>query len=295
MRKIIVVLVLMLFGFIQAQELNCVVSVNSERVTANTQQVFKTLETSLNDFVNKTKWSNQSFKQNERIECSMFINVSEVDNTTFTATIQIQSSRPVYNSIYSTPIFNYNDKDFTFKYVEFESLNFNPNSFDSNLVSVVAFYSYIIMALDADSFESLKGTRYLEMAQNVMSVAQTGGYKGWSQTDGLQNRYYLISDLLSNTFNPIRQAYFEYHANGLDKMADDVKLGKENVKTALLNLSVIHSVRPNAFLTRVFFDAKSDEIADIFSDGPSIQTTELVDKLNRLSPLNASKWSTIKF
>ncbi|HRZ74920.1 MAG TPA: DUF4835 family protein, partial [Flavobacterium sp.] len=228
-------------------------------------------------------------------ECSMFINVSEVDNTTFTATIQIQSSRPVYNSIYSTPIFNYNDKDFTFKYVEFESLNFNPNSFDSNLVSVVAFYSYIIMALDADSFESLKGTRYLEMAQNVMSVAQTGGYKGWSQTDGLQNRYYLISDLLSNTFNPIRQAYFEYHANGLDKMADDVKLGKENVKTALLNLSVIHSVRPNAFLTRVFFDAKSDEIADIFSDGPSIKTTELVDNLNRLSPLNASKWSTIKF
>jgi hypothetical protein len=225
----------------------------------------------------------------------MFINVSEVDNTTFTATIQIQSSRPVYNSIYSTPIFNYNDKDFTFKYVEFESLNFNPNSFDSNLVSVVAFYSYIIMALDADSFESLKGNRYLEMAQNVMSVAQTGGYKGWSQTDGLQNRYYLISDLLSNTFNPIRQAYFEYHANGLDKMADDVKLGKENLKTALLNLSVIHSVRPNAFLTRVFFDAKSDEIADIFSDGPSIQTTELVDKLNRLSPLNASKWSTIKF
>lgn len=295
MRKIIVVLVLMLFGFIQAQELNCVVSVNSERVTANTQQVFKTLETSLNDFVNKTKWSNQSFDQNERIECSMFINVSEVDNTTFTATIQIQSSRPVYNSIYSTPIFNYNDKDFTFKYVEFESLNFNPNSFDSNLVSVVAFYSYIMMALDADSFEPLKGTRYLEMAQNVMSVAQTGGYKGWSQTDGLQNRYYLISDLLSNTFNPIRQAYFEYHANGLDKMADDVKLGKENVKTALLNLSVIHSVRPNAFLTRVFFDAKSDEIADIFSDGPSIKTTELVDNLNRLSPLNASKWSTIKF
>jgi hypothetical protein len=295
MRKIIVVLVLMLFGFIQAQELNCVVSVNSERVTANTQQVFKTLETSLNDFVNKTKWSNQSFNQNERIECSMFINVSEVDNTTFTATIQIQSSRPVYNSIYSTPIFNYNDKDFTFKYVEFESLNFNPNSFDSNLVSVVAFYSYIMMALDADSFEPLKGTRYLEMAQNVMSVAQTGGYKGWSQTDGLQNRYYLISDLLSNTFNPIRQAYFEYHANGLDKMADDVKLGKENVKTALLNLSVIHSVRPNAFLTRVFFDAKSDEIADIFSDGPSIKTTELVDNLNRLSPLNASKWSAIKF
>ena len=286
---------MMFVGIIQGQELNCEISINSDRITNINKQIFRTLESSLNEFVNKTKWTTQNFNQNERIECSMFINVSEVDNTTFTATIQIQAARPVYNSIYTSPIFNYNDKDFVFKYVEFESLNFNPNSFDSILISVIAFYSYMILAIDADSFESLKGTPYLEMAQNVMSIAQTGGYKGWTQSDGLQNRYYMVSDFLSNTFNPIRNAYFEYHVNGLDKMADYLKGGKENIKLALMNLSKIQNVRPNAFLTRIFFDAKSDEITDIFKEGPTIQAAELVDVLNRLSPLNASKWSTIRF
>jgi len=294
MHKLLVVFMLMAFGFAQSQELNCVVSINSERVTANDQKVFKTLETSLNEFVNKTKWTSQDFNQNELIQCSMFINVSAIENTTFTATIQIQASRPVYNSIYTTPVFNYNDKDFVFRYVEFESLNFNPNSFDSNLISVVAFYSYIILALDADSFEPLKGTPYLEMAQNVVSVAQTGGSKGWSQSDGMQNRFFLVSDLLSNTFDPIREGYYEYHAKGLDKMADDLKVGKENIKLALMNMAAIHYVRPNAFLTRIFFDAKSDEITDIFKEGPAVQAAELVDNLNRLSPLNASKWGTIR-
>jgi hypothetical protein len=294
MHKLLVVFILMAFEFAHSQELNCVVSINSERVTANDQKVFKTLETSLSEFVNKTKWTSQDFNQNELIQCSMFINVSAIESTTFTATIQIQASRPVYNSIYTTPIFNYNDKDFVFRYVEFESLNFNPNSFDSNLISVVAFYSYIILALDADSFESLKGTPYLEMAQNVMSVAQTGGSKGWSQSDGMQNRFFLVSDLLSNTFDPIRKGYYEYHAKGLDKMADDLKLGKENIKLALMNMAAIHYVRPNAFLTRIFFDAKSDEITDIFKEGPAVQAAELVDNLNRLSPLNASKWGTIR-
>ena len=295
MHKILFIFILMFFGVTQGQELNCEISVNSDRITNINKQIFKTLESSLNEFVNKTKWTNLNFNQNERIECSMFINVSEVDNTTFTATIQVQSARPVYNSIYTSPIFNYNDKDFVFKYVEFESLNFNPNSFDSNLISVVAFYSYMILALDADSFESLKGTTYLEMAQNVVSIAQTGGYKGWTQSDGLQNRYYMVSDFLSNTFNPIRQAYFEYHVNGLDKMADELKVGKENIKLALMNMSKIQNVRPNAFLTRIFFDAKSDEITDIFKEGPTIQAADLIDVLNRLSPLNASKWSTIRF
>jgi len=294
MHKLLVVFILMAFGFAHSQELNCVVSINSERVTANDQKVFKTLETSLSEFVNKTKWTSQDFNQNELIQCSMFINVSAIESTTFTATIQIQASRPVYNSIYTTPIFNYNDKDFVFRYVEFESLNFNPNSFDSNLISVVAFYSYIILALDADSFEPLKGTPYLEMAQNVMSVAQTGGSKGWSQSDGMQNRFFLVSDLLSNTFDPIREGYYEYHAKGLDKMADDLKVGKENIKLALMNMAAIHYVRPNAFLTRIFFDAKSDEITDIFKEGPSVEAAELVDNLNRLSPLNASKWGTIR-
>ena len=290
MRKVLVFVFLVALGFTQAQELNCSVKVNSERITAANQQIFKTLETSLNEFVNKTKWSTREFKNNERIECSMFINVSEFNNNVFTATIQVQASRPVFNSTYSTPILNINDKDFTFRYVEFENLFFNPNSFDSNLVSVIAFYSYMILAMDADSFEYQGGNEYLEIAQNIVGVSQAGG-KGWSQSDGLQNRFFLVNDLLSSTFDPIRLGFYDYHKGGLDLMADDLAAGKEGVKNAVLTLSKINAVRPNAYLTRVFFDTKSDEILSIFSGGPKIDITDLVDNLNRVSPLNASNWS----
>jgi hypothetical protein len=223
----------------------------------------------------------------------MFINVSEFNNNIFTATIQVQASRPVFNSTYSTPILNINDKDFTFRYVEFENLFFNPNSFDSNLVSVIAFYSYMILAMDADSFEYQGGNEYLEIAQNIVSVSQAGG-KGWSQSDGLQNRFFLVNDLLSSTFDPIRLGFYDYHKAGLDLMADDLAGGKEGVKNAVLTLSKINAVRPNAYLTRVFFDTKSDEILSIFTGGPKIDISDLVDNLNRVSPLNASNWSKIR-
>lgn len=294
MHKLVVFVFLFALSFTQAQELNCSVKVNSERITSTNQQIFKTLETSLNEFVNKNKWSTREFKSNERIDCSMFINVSEFDNNVFTATIQVQASRPVFNSMYSTPILNVNDKDFTFRYIEFENLFFNPNSFDSNLVSVVSFYAYMILAMDADSFEPQGGNEYLEIAQNIVSVSQSGG-KGWSQSDGLQNRFFLVNDMLSSTFDPIRLGFYEYHSQGLDLMADDLPTGKEGVKNAILTLSKIHSVRPNSYLTRVFFDTKSDEILSVFSGGPSIQITDLVDNLNRVSPLNASNWSKMKF
>ncbi|MEZ4838562.1 DUF4835 family protein [Flavobacterium sp.] len=294
MRKLVFFIFLVTLHVTNAQELNCSVKVNSERVTATNQQIFKTLETSLNEFVNKTKWSSKDFSSNERIDCSMFINVSEFANNVFTASIQVQASRPVYNSTYSTPILNINDKDFTFRYVEFENLFFNPNSFDSNLVSVVAFYAYMILAMDADSFENQGGNEYLEIAQNIVSVSQSGG-KGWSQSDGLQNRFFLVNDLLSSTFDPIRLGFYDYHTKGLDVMADDLTKGKEGVKNAILTLSKINAVRPNAYLTRVFFDTKADEILSIFTGGPKIDNADLVDNLNRVSPLNASNWSKIKF
>jgi hypothetical protein len=293
MHKLVVFVFLIAVSFTQAQELNCSVKVNSERITSANQQIFKTLETSLNEFVNKNKWSTSDFKNNERIDCSMFINVSEFNNNVFTATIQVQASRPVYNSTYSTPILNINDKDFTFRYVEFENLFFNPNSFDSNLVSVVAFYAYMILAMDADSFEYQGGNDYLEIAQNIVSVSQSGG-KGWSQSDGLQNRFFLVNDMLSSTFDPIRLGFYDYHKLGLDVMADDLSAGKEGVKNAVLTLSKINSVRPNAYLTRVFFDTKADEILSIFTGGPKVDSTDLVDNLNRVSPLNASSWSKIR-
>ena len=294
MNKLVTFLAFLIFGFTQAQQLNCTVTINTERLPNPNQQVFKTLQTSLSEFVNKTDWTGIALKQNERINCSMYITLSSNSSDQFSGTIQVQSSRLIYNSTYSSPILNYNDKDFNFRYIEYEPLLFNPTTFESNLVSVVSFYSYLILAMDADSFQMGAGSQYLETAQNIASVAQQGGSKGWSQSDGVQNRYYLITDMISPMYSDLRQTMFMYH-NGLDGMSQDLKASKEKIKSALILIGKLNSVKPNAFLTRVFFDAKSDEIVSIFSGGPSIPITDLTDVLNKVSPLNTAKWSQIKF
>ena len=281
---------------IHSQELNCIVKINSQSLTNSNQPVFKTLETSLNDFVNKTRWTNKKFKQNEKIDCTIFITVSSYGSDQFVATLQVGSSRPIFNSSYASPVLNFNDKDFNFKYVEFENLIFNPNSFDSNLVSVIAYYAYIIIGLDADTYELNSGKEYYEQAQGIVNGAQQSNYRGWSQNDGgNQNRFFLVNDLMSGTYDPIKSVLYDYHINGLDLMSENAAKGKEGVKQAVLNLEKMYAIRPNAFLTRIFFDAKSDEILSVFSGGPQIKITDLVDNLNRISPLNSSKWSTIRF
>ena len=294
MRNILSLFLVLIFSCSQAQELNCTVTVNAQKLPNANQSVFKTLETALNEFVNRTQWTSQNFKQNEKINCSMYITFSSNNSDQFVATIQVQSSRPIHNSSYASPILNFNDKDFSFKYAEFESLNYNPTAFESNLVSVISFYSYVILGMDADSFVAESGNTYFETALNISNVAQQSGYKGWTQADGNQSRYFLINDLLSPTFREVRQTMYDYH-NGLDLMNQDLKASKEKIKKSLLNLSKLNATRPNAFLTRVFFDAKSDEIVSIFSGGPTISITDLVDNLNRISPLNSSKWSSIKY
>lgn len=296
MTKLFSIIAILFCFTVHSQELNCIVKVNSQSLTNSNQSVFKTLEKSLTDFVNKTKWTNKKFKQNEKIDCTIFINVSSYGSDQFIATVQVGSSRPIFNSTYISPVLNFNDKDFSFKYVEYENLVFNPNSFDSNLVSVMAYYAYIIIGIDADTFDLNSGKPFYQQAQEIVNLAQQSSYKGWSQNDGgSQNRFFLVNDLLSGTYDPIKLALYNYHINGLDKMSEDVMKGKEGVKLAILNLEKIHAIRPNAFLTRVFFDAKSDEILSIFSGGPQIKINDLVDNLNRISPLNSSKWSTIKF
>ncbi|MFB9080932.1 DUF4835 family protein [Flavobacterium procerum] len=294
MNKIAALLVFFIFGFAQAQQLNCTVTINTERLPNPNQQVFKTLQTALSEFVNKTDWTGATLKQNERINCSMYITLSSNSSDQFTGTIQVQSSRLIFNSTYSSPILNYNDKDFSFKYTEYEPLLFNPSVYESNLVSVVSFYSYLILGMDADSFQMGAGNQYLETAQNIANVAQQGGFKGWNQSDGLQNRYYLINDMVAPTYSDLRQTMFMYHT-GLDTMSADLKASKEKIKSSLLLISRLNSVKPNAFLTRIFFDAKSDEIVSIFSGGPSVPINDLTDVLNKVSPLNAGKWSQIKF
>jgi len=294
MNKIIFVFLLLTAVLTQAQQLNCTVTVNSETLSNANQQVFKTLENSLNEFINKTDWIEKSYKQNERVNCSMYITILSNNSDQFSGTIQVQSARPIYNSSYSSPVLNYNDKDFSFRYTEFENLVFNANAFESNLVSIISFYSYMILGMDDDTFVLDSGNPNFELAQNIVNVAQQSGSKGWSQIDGNQNRYFLISDMLSPAFSEIRKTAFDYHT-GLDLMSKDLKSAKEKIKSSLLNLSKLQVSKPNAFLTRVFFDAKSDEILSVFSGGPSITISDLSESLNKTSPLNSSKWELIRY
>jgi hypothetical protein len=289
-----VLFLLMWCGFIQAQQLNCTVTLNTQKVNNANQQVFKTLETALNEFVNKTDWTGQALSQKEKVDCSMFITISSYSSDQFVANIQVQSSRNIYNSSYSSPVLNLNDKDFNFNYTEFENLTYIPTSSDSNLVSVISFYCYIILGMDADTFIPLHGNKYYGEALNISNVAQQAGSKGWKQSDGPISRYTLINDLLSPTFNDIRLSIAQYYT-GLDMMNLDQKKAKEMIKGALMNLAKLNDTKPNSYLLRIFMDSNSDEIVSIFSGGPSITITDLVDSLNKTSPMNSSKWQLIKY
>ena len=293
MNKIFNIILICFVITTQAQELNCKVVVNYDKVTNINSQVFKTLETSLTEFINKTVWTEKSYKENEKINCSMFITINSSDSNSFDATIQVQSSRPIYNSSFTSPLLNINDKDFNFQYTEFQNLIYNPNSFDSNLISTIAYYCYIIIGIDSETFSINSGADYFQSAQSIVSLAATTGGKGWTQ-DKPESRYFLVNDLLSPTFKPYKEAMFQYHFNGMDNMSKDLKKSKEAILNSINTLYGVQTVRPNAYLTRIFFDAKSDEILSIFTGGPNVDTDGLVDKLSRLSPTNSSKWANIK-
>ena len=296
MRKVFV-LVVFLFSLVNlfSQELNATVSVNFQQVANGNPQLFKNLETQVKEFLNTTKWTTKEYTDVEKIECNFFINVNSFGSNNFEATLQVQSSRPVHNSTLSSPILNINDKNFSFRFIEFENLIYDPNTFNSNLVSVLAFYSNLIIGLDQDTFSELGGSEYYQIASNIVNVAQTSGFKGWNQSEGNNNnRNFLISDILSNTFAPFRQSLYQYHRMGMDLMSDDVKKGKEGVVKGINTLAEVQKIRPNALLTRTFFDAKTDEIVSIFSSGPRVEVASLVETLNRISPLNSQQWSKIK-
>ncbi len=275
-----------------AQELNCNVTINSDKVPQTNKQVFTTLRTAVTDFMNNTRWSNRNYGRNERIDCNVIIIIETANANNFTASIQVQSSRPAYNSTYNSPVFNFKDDRFAFQYIEFEPLNYSENNYSSELIGVLSYYANIIVGLDADTFSMNGGTSNLEKALNIMNMAQQGGGTGWKQADGNNSRYFLISDMLNGTYSGYREALYIYHRTGIDLMADNPLEGKKGVKAGLDALSKIHRVRPNALMTRIFFDAKSDEIASVFAAGPDLPAKqEVVDMLNRIFPLGGAKWN----
>ncbi|WP_299890553.1 DUF4835 family protein [uncultured Lacinutrix sp.] len=295
MRKLILLLVFCICvnGF--AQELNCNVVVNAQLTGNENQQIFQTLENQLKEFVNKTQWTKKEFKLQERISCNIVINITERNGDNFKGAIQIQSSRPVYGSTYTTPVYNINDKDFTFEYVEFQNLIYNESQYESNLISVLAFHIQMIFGLDAESFALEGGQPYFKQAQRIVNFSQQENFKGWKLEDGLQSRFALIDNILSPTFIEFREVMYNYHRRGLDAMSKSKKDGKNEIALALGAFKKMNSRRPNSYLSRVFFDAKAEEIEQIFSSGPNVDISGLIDVLNRVAPMHASKWRNIKF
>jgi hypothetical protein len=279
----------------RAQELNCTVNIDAEQTGQPNLQIFKTLETQLREFVNNTKWTDRDYKNQERIDCNMSLVISSYDGDTFTGTLQIQSSRPAFGSTYDSPVYNYFDRQVSFTYKEYEPLSFNLNSFGSNLVSVVAFHVYTIIGLDADTFERNAGIPYFEIAKQITNTAASSNFVGWRSTDGNQSRFRYNDALLSSVYKEFHDVMYQYHRKGLDIMANDQKAAKQEIADAINTLKGINDRRPNSFLVRTFFDAKSDEIQAIFSGGPQVDITKLVENLNRMAPTKQSNWAEIKF
>lgn len=295
MRNTILFLVFLVSLSTSSQELNCTVVVNAQLTGDENLQQFKVLEDQLNEFVNSTKWTDKTFAVEERIDCNMVINITEFSNDLYKGNLQIQSARPVYGSNYTTPLYNFNDQDFSFRYIQFQNMIYNPNQFESNLISVLAFHVYMVLGLDADSFELKGGERHFEQAQNIVNFSQAEGFKGWKLEDGLQTRFVLINNMLSPTFEAFRQVIYKYHREGLDLMSNDAATGKQNIADAIIMFNQIHRSRPNSFLVRTFFDAKSDEIGQIFTGGPNVNIANLVDILNKVAPSQSSAWRNIRF
>ena len=295
MRNYFVIFFLFFVSISFAQELNCEVIVNAQQTGNENLQLFKNLERQLKEFVNNKAWTNKVYKPQERIISSMVININEYNSDLFSATIQVQASRPVYGSSFTTPIYNFNDGDFSFQYLEFQNLIYNPTQFESNLVSVIAFHVYMILGIDAETFVKNGGSEYFKQAQIIANYSQQTNSKGWKPEDGLQTRYQLVENILSATYKEYRNVMYLYHRQGLDVMSENSKKGKESISTSLLQLDAMNRRRPNSFLLRTFFDTKADEITDIFSGGPKITITKLIATLNKVAPLHSNKWRNISF
>lgn len=295
MRKFFIfALTLVVTTSIYSQELNALVTINSDKIQSSNKQVYETLQSSLTEFLNQKQWTSKTFKIQERINCAFTIIINEQNGNNFSASLQVQATRPVYKSSYTTPILNINDVNFNFKYNEFDPLIYNPNSYDSNLVSVIAFYAYVIVGVDADTFAKKGGEKYLKQAENAMLQAQSNGESGWQNNIGKQNRFSLIDNLLSQKFTVLRNIYYNYHRNGFDNFADNKDKAKETIETNVIQLDRLHNITVGNYMIRIFLDAKGDEIVNVFSDGkPTRNQQKMIQVLQKIAPTYEDKWKNI--
>jgi hypothetical protein len=286
--------VLILPFFISAQVLDAEVVLDAQQTGRNQLSIFSTLEKDITEFINNTQWSNETLEPHERIKCSFNIIIQAYDADNFQATLQVQSSRPVFGSDMNSIVLNIKDNDFSFTYREFQPLNYNPNVFSNNLVSTLSFYVYTILVYDADTFVEQGGDEYYEEARKIVNAASQRGGNGWTESGATQSRFGINRDLLSGNFSNFRKALYVYHREGLDVMHKDVELGKTNILSAINLVSNNYRNRPNAAIFRIFFDAKSDEIMQVLNGGPEVDIAPTLSTLNEIAPVHSRKWRQIK-
>jgi hypothetical protein len=282
-----------------AQELNARVSVISNRVgTSVNQNVFRTLQVALNNFINNRKWTNDNFAPNERIECSFLLNLdASSDLNVYNASLTVQAARPVYNTSYVSPIINYKDENFTFKYVEFQQLEFNENRVSgsdaqaSNLTAVLAYYVYMILGFDYDSYSPRGGDVYFQKAQNIVNNAPDGrNISGWKAFDGTRNRYWLVENMLNSRYTIMHDVYYNYYRMGMDKLYEDENNARMEILNVLNLLSNFNNDNPNKMINQFFFQGKSSELIRIFTKAPQQDKARASELLQKMDITNAAKY-----
>jgi hypothetical protein len=294
MKHLLLVLSFLLtISYGQAQELNCSINLNSDQVEGSNKSVFVTLKKSISEFVNNRKWTELTYANAERIECTMNIIVKKMDVDVFTAEIQIQSRRPVFNSNYYSTLFNFKDNSFTFNYKEFDQLEMNQNTITSNLTAVLAYYAYIIIGYDMDSYSRLGGTPYFLAAENIVNSAQGADLTGWKAFESPKNRYALVNNLTDEAFKKFREYVYEYHRLGLDDMTSNAINARGKIAEGLPLIREANRARPSAIIISSFMDAKSDELINIFSKGNQKEKADAVEILSDINPSQASRYEKI--
>ncbi len=293
-----IVLLLLSSCMLRAQELNCNVQISAQKIQGSNRQVFETMQRDIYEFMNNTVWTNNVFSYAERIDCNILINLNEqLSADEFRGTIQVQLRRPVFNTTYNSTMLNFIDNNFQFRYVEFQPLEFDPNSYRSSLVSVLAYYAYIILGVDYDSFSILGGTEFYQVAEKIVTNAQNASEPGWKPYDGSRNRnrYWLVKNLLDREYEGVRRFIYEYDINGLDRMESRVTEARASIVESLRLVQEVYRAKPDPYmyLVQIIMESKADELVNIFSEAFPEEKSRVMQILVEIDPGNKSKYEKI--
>jgi hypothetical protein len=295
MKKAIIILIILFSSTVLfSQELRCNVTVSAQRIQGANRQLFRTMQGDIYEFMNNRKWTDHVYSYDERIRCNILIHLDEqISSDEFKGSIQVQLIRPAYNSSYESTVLNIKDNDFHCRYVEFQPLEFNETSNRDNLTNILAFYAYIILGFDYDTFSPEGGTPFFEKAQAIVNNSQNARERGWKAFESERNRYWLIENILNKSYSDFRSCMYNYHRQGLDLMAERTEEGRSNIAESLRDIQKVFRRRPSIYILQIFFDAKADEIVNVFSKSFPDERNRVMTILNEVDPSNGNKYAKI--